>query len=277
MFAYVSKANGDSVTALVNDGGNGVYYVTFVPVTEGAYVVSVALGSSARTFSMTAFPGLVCASNTLVSSGQLSLATSGYVGSFTVSMRDSFDNYRTSFTDNVVAKMTNGNDYKTLATTSFQNKFNTPFAPTYVASYRTSLSGTYTIEVRAATSLGLNASYFVDPNLSQLALSRIDGTIIFDWGVGAPDVTLGIVDQFSVKWTGYVKPDYAGVYTFSTNIAGTDDRIRLWVDDQYIVNLWGTVAPASVSNTATIRLSSNTLYDIKLDYKDIFEVKLLSR
>jgi hypothetical protein len=71
-----------------------------------------------------------------------------------------------------------------------------------------------------------------------------------------------------VKWSGYVKPDYAGVYTFSTTIAGTDDRIRLWVDDQYIVNLWGTVAPASVSNTATIKLSSNTLYDIKLDYKD---------
>jgi hypothetical protein len=220
-YVYVSKADGESATAFITDGGNGVYYGTYDPTAEGAYVLSVALGSAATAFSLTVLPGLVCASKSLVLSQHLSVSTSGSVSSFTVTMRDSFGNYRTSLTDNVVARMMNGYDYKTLSVFSFSNNFNTPFAPTYVASYRTSLAGSYTIDVRAATSLGLNASYFVDPNLSQLAVSRVDSTVDFDWGAGSPHPSIGIVDLFSVQWSGYIKPDNAGVYTFVVDIAGT--------------------------------------------------------
>ncbi len=80
----------------------------------------------------------------------------------------------------------------------------------------------------------------------------------YDWGTGRP--TAGVsADGFSARWDGflYFQP---GDYTFT--VTG-DDGVRLWVDDQLLIDQWRDQAPATY--TATRTLSEGRHY-VKLDY-----------
>ncbi|MBC7237215.1 MAG: hypothetical protein H5T69_15340, partial [Chloroflexi bacterium] len=76
--------------------------------------------------------------------------------------------------------------------------------------------------------------YYNNVNLAGApTLIREDASINFDWGVGSPAAGIGN-DGFSVRWTSFQYFD-AGDYTF---IATSDDGVRLWVDDQLIIDQW---------------------------------------
>jgi hypothetical protein len=81
---------------------------------------------------------------------------------------------------------------------------------------------------------GWRAEYFANQELAgDAALIRTDPAIDFAWGDGSPDPALP-ADHFSVRWTrtlGFAP----GVYRFFTS---TDDGVRLWVDDQLVVDAW---------------------------------------
>jgi hypothetical protein len=62
---------------------------------------------------------------------------------------------------------------------------------------------------------------------------RQDPVIDFNWKRGAPSGRMSD-DNFSIRWTGDVKLD-AGVYRFS---AYADDGLRLWVDDDLVIDAW---------------------------------------
>jgi hypothetical protein len=72
-------------------------------------------------------------------------------------------------------------------------------------------------------------------------------------GVGA--------DTFSVRWTGQVLAQYDETYTFSTT---TDDGVRLWVNNQLVVNAFQD--QAATEKSGTIRLEAGKKYDIKMEY-----------
>lgn len=65
------------------------------------------------------------------------------------------------------------------------------------------------------------------------ALQRAEADINWDWGTGSPDPAI-TPDNFSARWTKVIDVP-AGSYRFT---ATTDDGIRLWVDDQPIINQW---------------------------------------
>ncbi len=64
-------------------------------------------------------------------------------------------------------------------------------------------------------------------------LTRWDRTIDFRWWGGAPDPRVGD-DNFSVRWTRAV-PFAAGNYRF---FATMDDGMRVWINDQLIIDSW---------------------------------------
>ena len=77
--------------------------------------------------------------------------------------------------------------------------------------------------------------YFNNQTLSgSPALVRNEAKIEFFWGTGSPDPRLLNADHFSVRWTtrAYFA---ANVYRFS---ALTDDGVRVWVDDQLLIDQW---------------------------------------
>ena len=67
--------------------------------------------------------------------------------------------------------------------------------------------------------------------------------------------------NFSVRWTGAVKPTLTGTYTFTTY---SDDGAQLWVNDVQLVDDWTTQAATEFSGQ--IALEAGKKYNIKLEY-----------
>ncbi len=107
---------------------------------------------------------------------------------------------------------------------------------------------------------GLLAEYFDNQDLTNLILTRIDPEINFDWGNNSPDPSIG-PDQFSVRWTGGIEPLYSENYTFKTY---SDDGVRLWINNQLIIDQWNDHSPRY--DSAAITLIANQRYPIKLEY-----------
>ncbi|MBD0779055.1 glycoside hydrolase family 3 C-terminal domain-containing protein [Maribacter sp. ANRC-HE7] len=106
---------------------------------------------------------------------------------------------------------------------------------------------------------GLKGEYFDNRNLEgSPVLTRIDGELGFDWpwspGPGVPD------DQFSVRWTGFLKP----TETFEGWLGlSSDDGVRMWVDEQLIVDNWNKGATAIV--TTPMRFEAGREYQIRIE------------
>lgn len=86
--------------------------------------------------------------------------------------------------------------------------------------------------------------YFANLALSGTpALVRDDAQIDFNWSSGSPAPgTIG-VDKFSVRWTRTL--DFAaGRYRFTMT---TDDGVRLWVNNQLLINAWHDQAQTTYS------------------------------
>lgn len=78
---------------------------------------------------------------------------------------------------------------------------------------------------------GMVGEYFNDSELRvKPALVRTDNHVNFRWGQGSY-LPNGPTDQFSVRWTGYYKPDISGEYSFYVS---SSDSYRLYVDDKLV-------------------------------------------
>ena len=114
--------------------------------------------------------------------------------------------------------------------------------------------------VQTGTGDGLKGEYYSGKSFNTFVLTRVDPQINFDWGLDAPHPSMP-KDYFTVRWTGKVQPQYTDYYTFITR---SDDGVRLWVDNQRIINDW--TERAVKENRGRIALEANQLYDIKLEY-----------
>ncbi len=103
-------------------------------------------------------------------------------------------------------------------------------------------------------------------------VTRIDPQINFDWVRNSP--AKGITeDDFTATWTGYVQPKFSEEYTFE---AQADDGIRVWVDNQLVVDQWnpdnsGTQSNVMEAKAAKLKQGAKLLmagkkYTIKVDY-----------
>lgn len=78
------------------------------------------------------------------------------------------------------------------------------------------------------------AEYWNNASLSgQPLVTGADASINFKWGNGSPNATIG-ADNFSARWTRYLSLE-AGTYRFT---ARSDDGVRVYLDDQLIINGW---------------------------------------
>ena len=115
-------------------------------------------------------------------------------------------------------------------------------------------------EPRSGSGDGLYAEYYDRADLMELAEVAVDSQVNFNWGNGSPGPDIG-PSTFSVRWSGRIEPLYSETYTFVTT---SDDGVRLWVDDQLIIDNWTT--HASTEDAGTITLNASQLYDIRMEY-----------
>ena len=89
-------------------------------------------------------------------------------------------------------------------------------------------------------------------------LVRDDNAVNFDWGEGSPGQNIPH-DRFSARWTRAVPID-PGTYRFTIL---TDDGVRLWVNDQLLIDQWHD--NQSVTFTADTTLPGGVI-PVRLDY-----------
>lgn len=110
------------------------------------------------------------------------------------------------------------------------------------------------------TGTGLYGEYFDNSNLTNRKATRTDATVNFNWETGSPHPQIG-ADTFSVRWTGWVHAPVTGVYTFYTT---SDDGVRLWVNNQLLINNWTN--HGVTENNGSISLTAGKKYDIRLEF-----------
>ena len=107
---------------------------------------------------------------------------------------------------------------------------------------------------------GLAATYFNNPDFTGTTVSRVDAKVDFNWGAGSPASAIG-VDTYSARWTGSVVPTKTENYTFYTT---SDDGVRVWVNNQLVINNWTEHAPTE--NRGTVALEAGKQYAIRVEY-----------
>ncbi len=122
----------------------------------------------------------------------------------------------------------------------------------------------------AAQGDGLYATYY-DQNGQQRqyftgnTVTRVDPTVDFDWGAGAPAPGIG-TDDFSVRWTGEIEmPNWGGGnrqwVDFRTR---TDDGVRVYIDGTLVIDNWTDHGPTQ--DVGAIRLRRGQRYPIVIEF-----------
>ncbi len=109
---------------------------------------------------------------------------------------------------------------------------------------------------------GLRASYYKNMTLdpSGIAGIRVDSTVDYNWDKGS--APLGVGDDFSIKYEGYVLADYSEDYIFCTD---SDDGLRLYIDGALVFDDW-TDHAAREGCTSPISLTAGNKHSVKLEF-----------
>ncbi|NOY60091.1 MAG: hypothetical protein GXO75_14345, partial [Calditrichaeota bacterium] len=110
---------------------------------------------------------------------------------------------------------------------------------------------------------GLRGEYFASTSIGgKPALIRIDKTIDFDWGLGAPDAKLP-ADSFAVRWTGKFVPKVSGEYYLGANF---DDEIRIFIDGKPFITKWNNRNRNTAVKALTVEAGKS--YDLRIEYTE---------
>jgi uncharacterized protein (DUF1800 family)/fibronectin type 3 domain-containing protein len=114
----------------------------------------------------------------------------------------------------------------------------------------------------AGTGTGLKGSYFSNTKLTGApVLVRTDSMVNFQWGTNPPVSSIS-ANQYSVRWTGQIEAPVSGAYTFYTR---SDDGVRLWVNNQLLINHWNDHS-AWFDQAVPLTLVGGQRYNIQLEY-----------
>ena len=79
------------------------------------------------------------------------------------------------------------------------------------------------------------------PDFGNLILTREDDVINFDWGNGSPDNSIPN-DDYQIRWTATIEAETSGNYNFRSY---TDDGVRLYIDNELVIDYWQDQGPTS--------------------------------
>ncbi|RLC72342.1 MAG: hypothetical protein DRI81_16505 [Chloroflexi bacterium] len=85
-----------------------------------------------------------------------------------------------------------------------------------------------------------------------------DSSLDHDWGAGSPHAKVN-ADRFSPRWTRYIEVS-AGVYRFT---ATSDDGIRIYVDDDLVIDQWYDQSPQTFTADAELTAGHHL---VKVEY-----------
>ncbi|MGZ3722642.1 MAG: glycoside hydrolase family 3 C-terminal domain-containing protein [Bdellovibrionales bacterium] len=115
----------------------------------------------------------------------------------------------------------------------------------------------------SGTAEGLLGEYFDNPDLAgKPVFTRIDQTVNFYWDdTQSPDSRITKTHDYSIRWTGVLRPKVSGEYTLQTY---SDDGVRLFVDGKVQINNWSN--HGITVDSKKMVLQKGKAYKIRLEY-----------
>jgi hypothetical protein len=120
--------------------------------------------------------------------------------------------------------------------------------------------GFVVIDPLVSPDYGLDVEYFDNPDLTGLYFRRIESDINHNFSGQPPLPGMG-ADTFSIRWTGLLTAQVSGNYTFTVL---ADDGVRLWVNNQLLIDAW--FDQGLTRRTAQVSLTGGQAYPIRLEY-----------
>ena len=252
--------------------GGGQYVLSYTVQVAGTYALSVQFGGAsiaASPLTLTALPGLPSPAATVVSAylgtthGSLSTLT-------TLLTYDAYNNEEVAGGAAFVVRLQGAATLRGQVVDhgdgSYTVEYDPPSAGAYTGDVLLAWGGS---AAAPGSGTGLTGTYFNNRWLTAPAAQvRVDAGLSFQWGndSGLVAITPTARDYVSVQWTGYVRVDVPGAYTF-TVAAG--DGARLFVDSLTSPVIDHFPGPAGVWS-AVVALggyAAGTLVDVQLDYR----------
>jgi hypothetical protein len=116
---------------------------------------------------------------------------------------------------------------------------------------------------------GLAATYFPGSYSAQDSglTSRLWSTIDFSFSDNnqSPE-SASSAQPFMLRWAGFIKPNIPQVYTIFAAVLGADERLRLWVDNSLVVDMWDNFSATEQSGTVLFGISKS-FYELVLEYR----------
>jgi hypothetical protein len=101
------------------------------------------------------------------------------------------------------------------------------------------------------------------------AMIREDAAINFDWGFGSPAPEVN-PDHFSVRWTSS-QHFHAGTHTFFVT---ADDGVRLWINNQLVIDRWHAHVPTTHSATRHLNTGFHSLRVEYFEHTGLASIRL---
>ncbi|MDO7138630.1 glycoside hydrolase family 3 C-terminal domain-containing protein [Algibacter lectus] len=109
---------------------------------------------------------------------------------------------------------------------------------------------------------GLFGEYYDDKFLEGTPQTRVDKVVNFDPVNNPPDPYTNYRHK-SIRWTGYITPNFSGTYKIGVN---SDDGVRLWLNNKLVVDEWHN--RGMTTDQVEIPMEAGEKYAIKLEYFD---------
>ena len=248
--------------------------LSYLLTVSGSYQMQLFMGSAAKGATVHVRPGRACAAATVVSGGALSVGTAGFGATFTIQSRDSFGNARSGSDDAfrvLLRHQLSDERHDSRAVPMAQ-------APAtnlgrYAVAYRTTRAGAFALDVRLVTAGrgGLNATCF-SPALDKAAqggwvMRALDANDAAHAGsAGSDNAFLSASCRgMPARWEGSLSARFTETYTFAASLGATTERVRLWVEDRWVIDQWSSLA--SLSPSGTLWMAKDVLTDFGLVYR----------
>ena len=269
--SYLLYGNGDS-SFEANITTNGSFFaVSYTPEHSGLHTFAVAFSRGGRKQHISGSPFRllvnwaqeISAEHSIARGYGLTLATAGVAVTFTITARDKTSNKLHSGIPANIGMLIGG---RTVNDCSIMHDQKTA---TMAIGFATLESGTHFFNMCAGKGNGLVAKYFLDEDLKNGLFDQIDSVIDFDWRLGRPGSSLipGDLNSgagFGIRWTGYVTAYLPQEHTFSLEVAEADERVKLWIDEQLLVDQWTSLS--TIRPTGTFLVCAGAAYPIRIEY-----------
>ena len=119
-------------------------------------------------------------------------------------------------------------------------------------------------DAKPLTDHGLKTELFDDLDLFHGVKVRYDHVIDWSWKEDAPDALLP-KDQFSIRWSGWLKAPGAGQYFIGLK---SDQFCRFWLDGKLVYDAWKSSPQRPLEDALQLDLTERP-HEIRIDYKHI--------